>query len=58
MTQKHLNRTTAVALKYDPEKGGIPTVAASGYTEICFVGELGPTLITVLHSLCRFLIVL
>lgn len=31
MTQKHLNRTTAVALKYDPENGGIPTVAASGY---------------------------
>ena len=26
-----MNRTTAVALKYDPEKGGIPTVAASGY---------------------------
>ena len=31
MTQKHLKRTTAIALKHDPEKGGIPTVAASGY---------------------------
>lgn len=31
MTQKHPKRTTAVALKHDPENGGIPTVTASGY---------------------------
>ena len=31
MTQNQSKRTAAVALNHDPQKGGIPTVAASGY---------------------------
>ncbi|MBO4521196.1 MAG: EscU/YscU/HrcU family type III secretion system export apparatus switch protein [Alphaproteobacteria bacterium] len=31
MTQNQSKRTAAVALNYDPQEGGIPTVAASGY---------------------------
>ena len=31
MTQNQSKRTAAVALKHDPQNGGIPTVAASGY---------------------------
>jgi len=31
MTQNQFKRTAAVALNHDPQKGGVPTVAASGY---------------------------
>ena len=31
MAENHSKRTAALALKHDPEKGGVPTVAASGY---------------------------
>ena len=31
MTQNQSKRTTAVALNHDPQNGGVPTVAASGY---------------------------
>ena len=31
MAQNQPKRATAVALNHDPQKGGIPTVAASGY---------------------------
>lgn len=31
MTQNQSKRAAAVALNYDPQKGGIPTVSASGY---------------------------
>ena len=31
MTHTHSKRTVAIALNHDPQEGGIPTVAASGY---------------------------
>jgi len=31
MTQNQSKRAVAVALKHDPEKGGVPTVTAGGY---------------------------